>query len=58
VANADYGYNPGWATSSLKMAEKILQAEQSFGYSKPSWLDEGYYQTEIVNQPTSDTGAV
>ena len=51
VANADYGYNPGWATSSLKMAEKILQAEQSFGYSKPSWLDEGYYQTEIVNQP-------
>ena len=51
VANADYGYNPGWAASSLKMAEKILQAESAFGYPKPMWLDEAYYQREIVRQP-------
>mmetsp|Transcript_24075 Transcript_24075/g.44702 ORF Transcript_24075/g.44702 Transcript_24075/m.44702 type:complete len:486 (-) Transcript_24075:222-1679(-) len=51
VANADYGYNPGWAASSLKMAEKILQAEEAFGYPKPTWLDGKYYVKEIVMRP-------
>jgi hypothetical protein len=30
------------------MAEKILQAESAFGYPQPTWLDEAYYQREIV----------
>ena len=51
VANHDYGFETGWASSALLMSEKILQSEPEFGFPKPAWLDEDYYQKEVVNQP-------
>lgn len=47
IADQDYGYRSGWAVGSLKMAEKVLQAE--LGVGKPSWLDETWYQKNVVN---------
>lgn len=47
VADQDYGYRSGWAVGSLKMAEKILQAE--LGLPKPTWLDETWYKENVVD---------
>ena len=45
------GTTPGGPRRLFKMAEKILQAEEAFGYPKPTWLDGNYYVQEIVRQP-------
>eukprot|EP00038_Savillea_parva_P002982 m.119714 g.119714 ORF g.119714 m.119714 type:complete len:198 (-) comp11033_c0_seq1:195-788(-) len=49
VANVDYGYTPGWAVGSLRMMEKVLQAE--LGLAAPSWLDKAWYEQNIINTP-------
>ena len=50
LADQDYGYRSGWAVGSLKMAEKVLQAE--IGVAKPSWLDEEWYVKNVVGLDT------
>jgi len=47
LADQDYGYRSGWAVGSLKMAEKVLQAE--IGLKKPTWLDADWYETNVVD---------
>ena len=47
VADQDYGYRAGWAVGSLKMAEKVLQAQ--IGLAKPAWLDQTWYMQNVVD---------
>ena len=49
VANQDWGYRSAWAIGSLQMAEKVLQAE--FGLPRPKWLDDGWYQENVLDIP-------
>ena len=49
VADQDYGYRSGWAVGALQMAEKILQAE--LGIPKPAWLDDDWYEKNVVALP-------
>uniref|UniRef100_A0A0G4FQU4 Amine oxidase domain-containing protein n=1 Tax=Chromera velia CCMP2878 TaxID=1169474 RepID=A0A0G4FQU4_9ALVE len=55
VCNQDYGYEPGWAQGSLLMAEKILEAD--LGVGKPVWLDEVYYQKNVVGIQLAEEAA-
>ena len=56
VANQDWGYKSGWAIGSLKMAEKVLEAE--FGLAQPEWLDDStscnWYQKNILTLISRD----
>eukprot|EP01059_Diplonema_ambulator_P000996 TRINITY_DN1076_c0_g3_i1.p1 TRINITY_DN1076_c0_g3~~TRINITY_DN1076_c0_g3_i1.p1 ORF type:complete len:475 (+),score=177.95 TRINITY_DN1076_c0_g3_i1:50-1474(+) len=53
MANQDFGYDLntqiGWATGSLQLAEKILQAELKM--HRPHWLNSSWYEEKIVNVP-------
>lgn len=48
IVNQDYGYQSGWATGSLIMAEKVLQ---SLGLGRPTWLNASWYATHVAVHP-------